>query len=154
MIKALRTEKNFGEMLKIIGNYYFRDKRPDPLKGVLIDYFYGAQRSGSFITSNAKLLVAQISAERDIIEKRLARKASLLAGDKNNPALRAEVRKLARGRLTLRTLERIGEGLVSIETIPISTNKPNQKIAESLNWEFGNRNEFQLTLPARPIESD
>lgn len=146
---------NIPDKLKVLADFFLPipDHHPD-LPALVVDFGYGAKRVAPYIAQEVKERLPEIRAYLNVTERKLSRAVAALRRSPDNPSLKDKVKEVARLRLMLRTLKRIGEKEVEIEAVPLGHSDQNyESISHYLDAKFRHLS-GTLSFPDRPVQAD
>lgn len=147
---------NIRDKLEVIAKFLLPIPvhHPDLPTAVIPDFYNGARRVGPYIAHIAEAGHSEITAYLKVTERNLSTEIAALRRSPDNPSLKDKVKKLARLRLTLRTLKRIGQREVAIEPVPLSNHEETPEIGAYLDSQFRSDTAGTLKFPDRPVPAD
>lgn len=151
--EMLKTPK-VPDKLKVLAKFFLPIPVPHPdLPAVVVDFHSGARRVERYIPQEAQAGLPEITAYLTVTERKLSNEIAALRRSPDNPSLKDKVKEVARLRLMLRTLKRIGEGEVAIEAVPLRNNEATPEVNCYLDAKFRS-DSGTLRFPDGPVPAD
>ena len=146
---------NIRDKLEVIAKFLLPIPvhHPDLPTAVIPDFYSGARRVGPYIAHKAEAGLPEITAYLKVTERKLSKEIAALRRSPDNPSLKDKVKEVARLRLTLRTLKRVGEGEVAIEAVPLRNSEATTEVNRYLDDQFRSYT-GTLRFPDRPVAAD